>query len=231
MYSQMFNGWCIAAFAIFTGVSIIHLIRCWQQKEGQADISKFMLMPALFLFAAAFIGFNPGAVSVLHILILAALVLSFFGDWTLIFDLEKAIFALGMLFFLTAHLCYITFASIKLAGGFPLIAGLCVAPVYILGLIYAYLRMRKAIKGMIKIIMFYSFILCIMSWLFIILAISSPSAATVLAAVGGILFVISDTMLCYRKFMGVIVKGRFFVMLTYILAQVLISIGSLGMIN
>lgn len=232
MYTQLLNFWSIAACALFVSVSVIHLVRCYQQKDGLADITKFMLMPALLLFFLAFIFLNLNSISIIHILIITALIFSFLGDWALIFDLEKSIFALGMLFFAVTQLCYIAFSIIKVSTAeFPLAAGAIAALIYICGLIYQFMRMKKQLKGMASVVTVYALLLSIMSWLFVVSAFAAPSVGTILAAVGGILFLISDSMVAYSYFMGVIVKGRFFIMLSYIAAQFLIIVGAIGMLS
>lgn len=232
MYSQLFNFWSIAAFAVFAAVSVIHLIRCYQQKEGLSDITKFTLMPALLLFFSAFTFLNLNSISIPHILIITALVFSFLGDAALIFDSEKALFALGMLFFAVTQLCYIVFSVIKFPPvKFPLIIGIITALVYICGLIYQFMRMKKHLKGMKNMFIAYGLLISMMSWLFVVSAVAAPSVGTVLAAIGSLLFIISDSMVAYSYFMGVIVKGKFFIMITYIAAQFLIIIGVIGTLS
>ena len=232
MYSYLFYFWSIAAFAVFTVLSVIHLVKCYQEKDGLADITKFTLMPALLLFFLAFTFLNLNSISIIHILIITALIFSFLGDWALIFDSEKSIFVLGMLFFAVTQLCYIAFSIIKFSSAtFPVIIGIVTALVYICGLIYQFMRMKKYLKGMKNIVIGYGILISIMSWFFLVSAIAAPSAATILAAIGSILFIISDSMVAYSYFMGGIIKGRFFIMITYILAQFLIILGVIGMLS
>ncbi len=229
---NIFTVWTVAAIVIFKIVAIIHLVRCYQGKEGLADLTKFALMPLLLSVFTIFTVSNINSISLSVFLIIAALVFSFLGDVVLVFALGKAGFALGMLFFLIAHLCYISFSVLRaMRFQFPLAAGLIVAAVYVVCLLYVFLKMRKPLKNMICSAMIYAFILSVMSWFFVVAAFATPSPATISAATGSIFFLISDAMVGYRTFMGTIVKGRFFVMLTYILAQSLIIFGIMGMLG
>lgn len=232
MYNSLLNIWSIIIFLLFITISIIHLVRCYQGKEGLADISKFFLMPALLLFFTAFVILNLNSFSLLSILIILGLVFSFLGDFALVFDLDKSVFAIGILFFAIAQLSYIAFAIIKLlAVQFPFVFALAAAIVYTCILVYQFMRMKKQLGGMARIVILYGIFLASMSWFFVVLAFANTCIATIWAATGSVFFLISDSMLAYSRFMGVIRKGRFFVMLTYILAEALIVLGAIGMIS
>jgi len=52
-----------------------------------------------------------------------------------------------------------------------------------------------------------------------------------LAAIGSVFFVISDTMVATKYFLGGKAGMRFLIMKTYILAQLLIVLGAIGIIG
>lgn len=231
MYNECLDPWCIAALALFLVISIIHLIKCFQQRQKWADMTKFMLMPALLLFFLAFSFVNIKTFSVLNVLIIIALIFSFLGDAVLLFDWEKQNFALGILFFAITQISYIVFAILGAKTEPPLIPGIVTAVIFLISIVYAVLRTKKQLKGLKSIVITYGFILSSMSWLFIVFAFANPSVGLILAAVGSVFFLISDTMVATKYFLGGKAGMRFLIMKTYILAQLLIVLGAIGIIG
>lgn len=231
MYNECLDPLCIAALALFLVISIIHLIKCFQQRQKWADMTKFMLMPALLLFFLAFSFVNIKTFSVLNVLIIIALIFSFLGDAVLLFDWEKQNFALGILFFAITQISYIVFAILGAKTEPPLIPGIVTAVIFLISIVYAVLRTKKQLKGLKSIVITYGFILSSMSWLFIVFAFANPSVGLILAAVGSVFFLISDTMVATKYFLGGKAGMRFLIMKTYILAQLLIVLGAIGIIG
>ncbi|UTC75208.1 lysoplasmalogenase [Treponema sp. OMZ 792] len=232
MYNQCLDPWCIATIVLFVVISTIHLIKCFKQKQKWADITKFMLMPSLLLFFLAFTFVNVQNFSILHILIIIALISSFFGDVALLFDREKQNFALGILFFAITQICYIVFAILGAkVDSIPLIPGIVTAVIFLVVIIYSIMRTKKHLKGLKPIVIAYGLILSSMSWLFIVFAFANPSIGLILAAVGSILFIVSDALVSAQYFLGGKAGMRFIIMKTYILAQLLIIFGAIGIIG
>ena len=232
MYNECLDPLCIAALALFLVISIIHLIKCFQQRQKWADMTKFMLMPVLLLFFLAFSFVSIKTFSVLNVLIIIALVFSFLGDAVLLFDWEKQNFALGILFFAITQISYIVFAILGANVEYiPLIPGVAVAVIFLILIIYAVMRTKKYLKGFKPIVIAYGLILSLMSWLFIVFAFANPSIGLVSAAIGSVLFLISDTMVSAKYFLGGKAGMRFLIMKTYILAQLLIVLGAIGIIG
>lgn len=231
MYNQCLNPLCMATLVLFTFISLIHLIKCFKQKQKWADFTKFMLMPSLLLFFLAFSFVNIQRFSILNLLIIIALIFSFFGDVALLFDREKRNFALGVLFFGITQICYIIFALIGASTSISLIPAIVLALLFVAFIIYSLMRTKKQLKGLRSFVITYALLLSAMGWLFIVFAIASPSLALILAAVGSVMFIISDTLVSAQYFLGSKPRIRFLIMLTYILAQVLIVFGAIGIIG
>jgi putative membrane protein len=231
MYNECLDPLCIAALALFLVISIIHLIKCFQQRQKWADMTKFMLMPALLLFFLAFSFVSIKTFSVLNVLIIIALIFSFLGDVALLFDWEKQNFALGIFFFAITQISYIVFAILGAKTEPPLIPGIVTAVIFLISIIYAVMRTKKYLKGFKPIVIVYALIISSMSWLFIVFAFATQSLALILAAIGSVFFVISDTMVATKYFLGGKAGMRFLIMKTYILAQLLIVLGAIGIIG
>ena len=103
--------------------------------------------------------------------------------------------------------------------------------IFLISIVYAVLRTKKQLKGLKPIVITYGFILSSMSWLFIVFAFANPSVGLILAAVGSVFFLISDTMVATKYFLGGKAGMRFLIMKTYILAQLLIVLGAIGIIG
>ncbi|UTC66448.1 MULTISPECIES: lysoplasmalogenase [unclassified Treponema] len=232
MYNQCLDPWCIATIVLFVVISTIHLIKCFKQKQKWADITKFMLMPSLLLFFLAFTFVNVQNFSILHILIIIALISSFFGDVALLFDREKQNFALGILFFAITQICYIVFAILGAkVDSIPLIPGIVSAVIFLTAIIYAVMITKKQLKGLKPIVVLYGLIISSMSWVFIVFAFANPVVGLILAAIGSLFFVISDTFVASQYFLGSRIATRFIIMKTYIIAQLLIVFGAIGIIG
>ena len=231
MYNECLDPLCIAALALFLVISIIHLIKCFQQRQKWADMTKFMLMPVFLLFFLAFSFVSIKTFSVLNVLIIIALIFSFLGDAVLLFDWEKQNFALGILFFAITQISYIVFAILGAKTEPPLIPGIVTAVIFLISIVYAVLRTKKYLKGFKPIIIVYALIISSMSWLFIVFAFANQSLGFILAAIGSIFFLISDTMVATKYFLGGKAGMRFLIMKTYILAQLLIVLGAIGIIG
>jgi len=166
--------------------------------------------------------------------------LKWFG-WALLFGLLGDIFLLlpqrfffaGLLSFLLGHLAYI------IGMGFPpaelrlphfilmgvitlLLAG--IAPILLKGI------GRQTSSQKMKLpVLCYMLVISLMVFSSVSTLFSStwqPKAAA-LAAVGGCLFFCSDSMLAYREFVSDFYQGRFWVRITYHLAQVALTLAAI----
>ncbi len=217
-------------FICFANISVFHLTQCFLEDCGPvnkrlADISKILLMPLLLsvLLSSLVMTYLPLYVKVC---IISALIFSTAGDAALLFDSKKNFFILGMFFFALAQISYIVYSIFFLSQNTPPFGKtLVTGALFILGFLTVFSRIHKVLGNLKTAVFGYGILICAMSFLFVVSALAYPSAATVIQAAGSIVFIISDFMVAYSRFAGKIPKGRFFIMLTYILAQTMIAGG------
>lgn len=163
-------------------------------------------------------------------LILGALVLSFFGDCFLMFALDgNPFFIYGLVSFLLAHVLYSLafFRDFKNDPQASKIYGhLMLFVMGVFSLTY-YSWLRDALGGMRIPVMAYMFVISIMA----ILAGYRHRRVNLLSFrliyFGAILFVISDSILAYNKFVMAFPYSGVAIMGTYMLAQYLITLGAI----
>lgn len=156
------------------------------------------------------------------VLILIGLAFSLLGDVFLMLPADR--FILGLLSFLTAHLCYIAAFTTGRGFGFTgwllLLFGLCGVALYTF--LWPLLRKMKApVLGYILVIM-------VMGWQAWEQHLAVGGLPTLAAGIGALLFMFSDTVLALRRFRRDFTSAPLWVMLTYYGAQLLIalSVGS-----
>ena len=157
------------------------------------------------------------------ILIIAGLLCSMAGDTLLMPPWNR--FVAGLIAFLVAHLCYIAaFASQTSAiAWWPLI------PLAIYGLIiYAFLA--PSLDKMKVPVLAYITVILVMAWLGWVYRLQTSNFSALLAFVGAIFFVVSDSILATNRFRMQFKVGRLLNLATYFIAQWLIA-GSVGTIT
>lgn len=149
--------------------------------------------------------------------ILGGLVFSCLGDALLNCDM----FPQGMAVFGIAQVFYISAFELKpwkVHVGLPLYATATGMTVFIYG----------SLSFIIKIgLPVYAFLLTTMCWRAVVRAVEKKDILSCAAAVGSVLFVISDTLISLTMFVQVIPHARILVMLTYYSAQFCISLSTL----
>lgn len=157
----------------------------------------------------------------------AALVLSWLGDVFLMFESENGLFfILGLASFLLAHIGYIV--SMTLTSDVPFSSSIksprALYIILIAGYAVVFLKTLYPGLGEMQVPVFlYAFV--IMSMIAVAVMRSAPGSRVVLA--GAMLFVVSDSVLAYAKFMDAFTGSREFTMFTYMLAQLLLVQGFL----
>ena len=182
---------------------------------------EYLLKPLTLVFliaAAATADLGPGQAWVV-----AALVCGLLGDLGLLISLDGEAdppFVLGLAAFLIGHLFYIVaFARHGLHWLFAVAGLLVVAGAAGLVLMPVLRGVRKhAGQELAAIVGGYSAVLGAMT----VLAVSTGSPLT---ALGGALFLASDTVLAYDRFVRMLRRGPVLVIVSYHLAQLLIVIG------
>jgi uncharacterized membrane protein YhhN len=206
-------GWKLAGFAPYLAVSAVHLASKLGRSPTLERTSKALEMPTLAFGAgvAILLAHNRPRTGIIALLF-GGLALSWLGD-VLIHRL-----ALGLGFFLAAHAAYIAMFELAFPERRPSRFGLLAIPWFLLLLV-----MLVPVAGpMLPLVVLYGLILGAM-------AISS-SRGNRLTALGGVLFVLSDSLLAVRLFTHHLQNGagRFTVMFSYLAAQALITIGTLS---
>jgi uncharacterized membrane protein YhhN len=194
----------LLAFLIIAGINWIAVA---QQPEEQRSIeygTKPAALVVLLLFAAT--GRDPS------LWLVAALGFSLLGDVYLM--LPGNFFTAGLAAFLVAHLAYIT--------DFDAALGLRVLWFAIVGGISYFLAARRIFgsiedQKMRPAVGLYMAVICFMVG-------SAIASASIPAAVGALLFLASDTLLAWNRFVEPFPRSHLMVMVTYHLGQLLLVV-------
>jgi uncharacterized membrane protein YhhN len=207
----------------FTLALIADLVGVYLKNEMLVYIAKPLIVISLIAyFLTATRKIENGFIKI----IVSALLFSWLGDLALMFDsFDQKAFMIGLLAFLFAHLRYIRFFSIarmgekvKLKTGLTLIVA-----VYYAGLIFLLYDHLNEMK--IPVIV-YGLIISIMFLLALHMLFIENKDAGKLLMLGALLFVASDSLLAINKFYQSFEMAGILIMLTYGLAQLLITLGA-----
>ena len=211
---------------LFIVCSVLNLAGQFKGTRKLSRGTKPYLMPFLLIFTLAWL-LVLGAPSWTVLLYVVALMFHTAGDILLLFPTQK-FFLGGLAAFLFGHFFYIALfapALCKMNWIF-----LSVAAVLILVfVIYLIVNLKSQGAFMLSAVIVYAITLSTVVFSCLANAISSFSAFTVLLPIGAFLFITSDCMLAYARFKHRFKNHNFYVMLTYILGQALISAGLIGM--
>lgn len=221
----MISAFTIAAGGLFIVDVIVHLAAIGRQKESLRRVSKVLLMPLLalcFIFMWRDAGDAP-----VPWYVIAALLFGCVGDACLIDHHHPIGFPLGLIAFSIGHVLYILqMLQITAAPALWMIVLLIV--VYGAGTAMTFKKLTPFLpKKLWGGCLFYMLLLCILSATAAAGVLTDFSAGTVCLFAGTLLFLLSDTILSFEIFKGETKNGNLKVMITYIAAQVLISVGFL----
>lgn len=216
---------------LWLGISVVFAITDWWAVIKKNKRLEYLAKPAtLFTLTLWFAIFSLGEGDQMRTVFLTGLAFSLLGDIFLM--LPERHFLKGLIAFLLAHVAYI-FAfnteglvvsplSIAMAGFIVLIAAL------LLQRIVASL-IERGRSSMVAPVSLYALVLSLTLWSAstTLLRADWPRLAGVLAAVGGMLFFISDAAIAWNRFVGPHRGGRIFEMMSYHLAQYALSISVL----
>ncbi len=212
----------ILFLVLFAAVSVVHLAASFvSNKKLRAATKGFILIFLLlyYLFAA----------ETKNGVLIAAVATSWLGD-VLLIPPGNGWFAAGGISFMLSHFCFI--AVYIMAVNFADVNILLTVLAFLVycALIFLVFRAlkpttpKKLYGGMI----FYLFCNAAMNVFAFMLLVSRPCAATALTYIGAVSFFASDSLLFLRKFYKKpIWRGYFSVMITYIIAEFLITQGIL----
>jgi uncharacterized membrane protein YhhN len=199
------------AFLPFLLVSAAHLLAQLADLHALSGLSKWLLMP---LLALAVVCATPARRSTATALLVAAITLSWLGDITLI-GASDLLFTVGLSFFLLAHLAYLGLFVRGLGYARPRPWAL----LYVLWWLAFVALLGPSLGALLVPVALYGLVLGAMA------AWASRGTATI--AVGGALFLVSDTLLGSNKFLEELDlwQSGFLIMLSYLAGQGLIAWG------
>jgi uncharacterized membrane protein YhhN len=189
-----------------------------EYRGPRQQIYMFKPLTMVFILLIAFLG--QAASPFYKYMIITGLLFSLAGDIFLMLPTDR--FVAGLVAFLLAHLFYIAaFASeISALIWWPLI------PFVIYGIVI-YIILASSL-GKLKVpVLIYVVVILIMAWLAWERWIKTGQDGALLASIGAVLFIISDTILALDRFRGTFKLARASNLITYFAAQLLIA-GSIG---
>ena len=204
-------GYTIAGFVPFAAVSAVQLATKFSNDLPLDHATKALEMPTLALGAAiSLIGARRRPRLVVLIGLVAGLAFSWAGDVLLDTDLR-----IGLLSFLLAHVAYIAVFALAFRGRRLSWAAVLAIPWFVALL----LLLAPHLGGMLPLVAVYGLVLGVMAVL--------ATRGGALTAVGGLLFVASDSILAFRLYTTWFAGDtwEFVVMAAYLAAQTLIVAG------
>jgi uncharacterized membrane protein YhhN len=198
--------------------AFIHIRAEYRGPRQQIYIFKPLTMVFILLIAVL----GQAASAFYKYMIITGLLFSLAGDIFLMLPTDR--FVAGLVAFLLAHLFYIAaFASeISALIWWPLI-------LFVIYGIVIYIILASSL-GKLKVpVLIYVVVILIMAWLAWERWIKTGQDGALLASIGAVLFIISDTILALDRFRGTFKLARASNLITYFAAQLLIavSIGAL----
>ena len=217
------NFWII----LFLIVLAIDLFAAYSGNETLRYFSKPLLMPLLIVY---FI-FNTNTGTSLKKWIVLALVFSWLGDVLLMFEARNNIFFIfGLVAFLIAHIFYILFYEniLKLENlkkNYWLFIPVLIYYVALIYLLSPHLGEMKLPVRVYGVVISYMLIQAFQ------VARIKNRAASAMMITGAILFIASDSILAMNKFYQPFELAGISIMITYGMAQLLITLGATRYIN
>ena len=185
-------------FPVFlAALAVVHLISCWRGDDDLRKPTKVALMPVVALTYLAFAN-TPS------LWVVAGLLFGCLGDLFLLRPLQKHFFALGTASFFLGHVCYLVHIVVVYKGS------------------------RKSIPRALRpLALAYMVMLCTLSISVFLPLVTAFTWGKLASFLGASFFLASDGVLCDMLFIKKAepTKQNFAVMGTYILAQVLLTMG------
>lgn len=200
--------------ALFLVDTVLHLIACYHRYPKMRGVTKVLLMPllcALYLVSA----------KELRLLVVLALVFGWLGDVFLLFKNGRIFMLLGICSFGLGHIFYIG----AFLSAYPSLHVLMLIPIAICAVWMTFVFKKLlpyAPKSLRKPGLLYALLLSLTGLSALYLLLLTQKLPYLVAFVGGLFFMISDTMLTGQQYRRETRHGNFYVMLTYIAAQLLL---------
>ncbi|RZL32066.1 MAG: lysoplasmalogenase [Pedobacter sp.] len=161
--------------------------------------------------------------------VLVGLFFSLLGDVFLMFPhISEIYFMLGLGAFLIAHLFYIAAFYLDSTNKIEVERRYVLPIFFVFGFFCMsyYMFLRPSLGSMNIPVLIYSFTITLMAIMAALRYGKTNSKSFVWILLGAILFVASDSILAYNKFVERIEMGNLLIMITYMLAQFLITLGT-----
>ena len=203
--------------SLFVCASLLHLVACYRRMPKLRSVTKVLLMPllcTLYLFA----------VSEPRLLVLAALAFGWLGDIFLLFKSRRIFMLLGICSFALGHVFYVG----AMLSAYPAPHMLMLIPIVlcVVWLAFVYKKLLPyAPKSLRKPGFVYALLLSLTALLALYLLLVTQKIGYLIAFIGGLFFMLSDTLLTGQQYRKELRHGNFYVMLTYIIAQGLLVLG------
>ncbi len=204
-------------FGIGVLLSIIHVVFCFLERELDRRVTKPYCVLFLFFAMATFDPISP--------LPYCGLFFGFVGDLLLLYRNKTGPLVWGTLAFLVNHLCNIAMYCIYAQPHFSayIVGGVLLAAFlgFTFPLACKILKRKDLAFGAVS---YFGILLADFSFAVLACALGKWQWL-LLSAIGGGLFLISDTILCYSGVKKNMKRHHFWIMLTYLPAQILIMLG------
>lgn len=213
----------IVAYSLYAILSFFELFYAFKEKETPRKIIKPFLMFTLTFFITLIF---PEA-----LLLYLGCFFGIIGDIFFIFKSNKKFIYLGLVAFAINHIFYILFMfhfSLSLMSiDYFFFSLLMLLLAFVVFTLISYVAIKKILKinvGLNIAGSLYCSIL-ILDFLMTILSLCFNHIYMIISILGMVLFIISDSILSYTLFKKDIKRRDFYIMLTYILAQGLFTLG------
>lgn len=207
---------------LFCIIFVVHIIFIKVEYKKGCYYTKPLLMPLLGIYYIL-------SAAQINKFIVIALVFGFMGDVFLMWTQRKNNFILGLTSFLLGHLCYVLLFlhGISFINDVP-------SWFYLIMIIYvsvgiSVMKKLRVYLGKMKVPTYiYMVIILLMSFSSLArIWVVDMGIAFLLPFIGSLLFLCSDAMLGFYTFKSKFKNGEIYIMITYVLAQVLIVGGYL----
>lgn len=200
--------------ALFLIDAVLHLIACYRRYPKMRGATKVLLMP---LLCALYLACSKE----FRLLVVLALVFGWLGDVFLLFKSRKIFMLLGICSFAFGHVFYVG----AFLSGYPSLHVLMLIPIALCAAWMMFVRKKLlpyAPKSLQKPGFVYALLLSLTGLSALYLLLLTQRLPYLIAFVGGLFFMVSDTILTGQQYRRETRHGNFFVMLTYIAAQLLL---------
>ena len=215
----------------YLSIFILQLISESDQEGSKLVLDDFhyLLKPSITISLMLYVAFNTQLKGRFAKRIFAGLLFGLFGDCFLMFvHLDSNFFILGLISFLIGHVLYITafYLDYKWQTGIEKKSSwLAIITFGVFGIGF-YLYLRPYLDALNIPVMIYAFVISLMA----VMAVNRKGRVNTtsfnLIFYGAILFLISDSILAYNKFVSPIKFSGLAIMSTYMIAQYLITMGA-----